>query len=176
MSIVLDNGRVRVEIDEDHGRMVRAAHAGLGIEVVTEPRLAENFRLLLPLPSRHGHYLAGRDQRLTGVRAGAQACTLSWDGLHGQDRRFDIEVTQTIRLSGDDITFQADLVNHSPFEVEEVSSIVLGGLGNSAERSDWRIHFADETGQGQEWLCYERFPAATSARPGRCAPGCTRWS
>ena len=55
MSIVLDNGKVSVEFDDDYGRIVRASHAGLGIEVVTEPRLAENFRLLIPLPSRRGH-------------------------------------------------------------------------------------------------------------------------
>lgn len=40
---VLDNGTVRVEIDDDRGRITGLRHAGLGIEVVAEPRLAENF-------------------------------------------------------------------------------------------------------------------------------------
>jgi hypothetical protein len=160
VTIALDNGKVRMEVDEDHGHIARVAHAGLGIEVVTEPRLAENFRLLIPLPSRRGHYVAGRDQRLTDARADGDSCRLSWHGLRSADGDFDIEVTQTIRLDGDDITFQTEVANRSPLQVEEVSSVVLGGMGNSAERTGWRIHFPNQSGKGEEWPCYDTFPGS----------------
>ncbi|MBO0802688.1 MAG: hypothetical protein J2P25_06380 [Nocardiopsaceae bacterium] len=176
----LDNGRVRVEIDEEHGRIVGIGHAGLGIEVVTEPRLAENFRLLLPLPSRRGHYLAGRDQRLAGVTADGDSCRLTWNGLRCTDESctdgdcagggrangdragggFGIEVTQEIRLDGDDVTFRLEVVNRSPLAIEEASTVVLGGMGNDAERDGWRMHLPNHGGRGEEWRCYDTFPGS----------------
>jgi hypothetical protein len=49
---VLDNGAVRVEIDGEYGRIVSLRHTVLDIEVIGDRRLAENFRLLVPLPGR----------------------------------------------------------------------------------------------------------------------------
>ena len=160
MTIALDNGKVRVEIEEEHGRIVRVSHTGLGIEVVTEPRLAENFRLLVPLPGRRGHHVAGRDQRLTDAQQDGMSCRLSWRGLSSDGGDLDIEVTQMIRLDGDDITFQTEVANRSPREVEEVFSVVLGGMGNHAERTDWRAHFPNPSGKGEEWPCYDTFPGS----------------
>lgn len=158
--VILDNGAVRVEIDDERGRIVSARHTGLDIEVIGEPRLAENFRLLVPLPGLRGHYISGRDQRVKDIEAEGARCRLRWHGLHSERGDFDIAVTQTIQLTGDDITFQTQLVNNSPFEVEEVSTVVLGGMGNAAERAHWRMHFADSGGKGQEWPCYDEFPGS----------------
>ena len=49
------------------------------LDLLAEPRLAESFRLLLPLPDLEANYLLGRDQRLTGVEetdTGQRACVL----------------------------------------------------------------------------------------------------
>lgn len=158
-AIVLDNGAVHVEFDREHGRMTRLRHAALGIDVVTEPRLAENFRLLLPLPGWRGHYVLGREQRLADAALeGGDQCRLSWRGLRSRQGHFDIDVTQTILLGGDDLTSTIEIVNRSGLEIEEVANIVLGGLANPGERHDWRIHFADAAGKGTEWPVYDAFP------------------
>ncbi len=67
MSLTLDNGRVYLEVEIEHGRLVRLGHRPLGIDLVREPRLAENFRLLVPLPSWRGHYIKGAEQQLSDV-------------------------------------------------------------------------------------------------------------
>jgi uncharacterized protein DUF6259 len=157
---VLRSGALRVEIEPEHGRIVRLGHAKLGVEVVTEPRLAENFRLLVPLPHRRGHYVAGRDQPLAELRVDGDRCWLRWHGVASEEGRFDVDVTQTIQLSGDDVTVRTEVANHSPYQVEEVANVVLGGMGNATERTDWRLHFANGGGQGEEWSCYDTFPGS----------------
>lgn len=160
MTTVLDNDVLRVEVEPEHGRIVTLRHAKLGVDVVAEPRLAENFRLLIPLPHRRGHYVIGRDQRLADLQADGDECRLVWRGLSSEEGQFDIDVTQTIRLKGDDVTVQTEVVNRSPFEVEEVFNVVLGGMGNPAESAEWRLHYANAVGKGEEWSCYETFPGS----------------
>jgi hypothetical protein len=160
MTAVLDNGVVRIDVEPEHGRVIALRHAKLGVDVVAEPRLAENFRLLIPLPHRRGHYVIGRDQRLADLQVDGDRCRLAWRGVSSAEGRFDIDVTQTIQLSGDDVTVQTEIVNNSPFEIEEVFNIVLGGMGNPAEREDWRLHFANPSGKGEEWSCYQTFPGS----------------
>jgi hypothetical protein len=158
--IVLDNGKVRIEIEREHGCIVRFLHKSLEIELVGEPRLAENFRLLLPLPSWRGHYILGKEQRLNDVAEHDNACELHWAGLQSSQGHFAIEVTQTIRLKDDDVIFQMEIVNHSSFEIEEVFNFALGGMANSEEREDWKLHWANWAGQGQEWSFYDSFPGS----------------
>ncbi len=158
--IALDNGAVRVEIDPEYGRITRLRHARLGIDLIGEPRLAENFRLLVPLPHRRGHYVLGRNQRLSTCDIGQDHCRLVWQGLSSDEDQFDIDVTQTLRISGDDVTVRTEVINRSPHQVEEVFNIVLGGLANEAESSDWRLHVTDGGGKGQEWPVYRTFPGS----------------
>lgn len=160
MTAVLERGALRVEIEPEHGTIVALRHAKLGVEVIAEPRLAENFRLLVPLPHRRGHYVLGRDQQLADLTIDGDRCRLRWERLASAEGEFDIEVVQTIQLADDDVTVRTEVTNRSAFEVEEVFSVVLGGLGNKAERDDWRLHFANGGGQGEEWPCFDRFPGS----------------
>jgi len=160
VSVLVGNGKVRLEIEPEHGRIISLRHSGLDIELIGEPRLAENFRILLPLPGRRGHYIRGAAQRLADAQVTGDSCRLIWRGLSSEHGWFDIEITQSIRLDGDDVIVQTEAVNRCPHEIEEVSSVVLAGLANTAERDDWRIHYAGGGGQGQEWDIYDTFPGS----------------
>lgn len=160
MTIVLDNGRVRIEVEREHGCIVRFAHQQLGIEVVRETRLAENFRLLVPLESWRGHYIWGKHQPLTDAEVDDHTCRLIWRGLQSTQGHFDIEVTQTIRLEGDDVTFGMEVENRSSHTVEEVFNFALGGMANPEERTDWVLHYPGHAGKGEEWDFYDTFPGS----------------
>src|SRR5690606_26833851 len=134
------------------------SHEPLAIDLVRETRLAENFRLLLPLPYYRAHYVLGKEQSLTEYVLEDTTCRLVWRGLQTAQGHFDIDVVQTIRLDGDDAIFNIEVTNHSPYIVEEVFNIALGGLANFEEKRDWRIHWANWGGQGSEWTFYDTFP------------------
>src|SRR4051812_14163875 len=78
MNILLDNGQVLVEVERQNGRLVRFEHKQLGIRLVQEPRLAENFRLMLPLPNPRTPYIYGKKQVLSDVQESENTCVLTW--------------------------------------------------------------------------------------------------
>jgi hypothetical protein len=160
MSILLDNGRVYLEIEPEHGRIVRFGHRPLGIDLVREPRLAENFRLLVPLPSWRGHYIFGREQRLADAQVAASGhdATLTWAGLVSRQGNFDIIVRLRIALKEDDARFTLELENRSGLVVEEAFVPALGGLANREEQDDWRLHHSTWAGTGEEWPLFREFP------------------
>src|SRR5438067_214328 len=57
--IVLDNGHVRLAVERATGRLTHLEHRALGISLVGERRLADNWRLLVPLPGWRGHDVFG---------------------------------------------------------------------------------------------------------------------
>jgi len=66
--IVINCGGIEVEIEPQHGRILRLEDRGRQISLVGEKALAENFRLLLPLPDWEAHYIRGSDQPLADAR------------------------------------------------------------------------------------------------------------
>lgn len=158
MNTVLRNDRIIIEIEPEHGRIVRFVHEPLAINLIQEPRLAENFRLLLPLPYYRAHYVIGKEQALTELSVDGSVCRLVWNEIKTAQGHFDIEVVQTIRLDGDDAIFSIEVHNRSPYIVEEVFNVALGGLANAAEKDDWRFHYANWGGMGSEWSFYDTFP------------------
>src|SRR5437773_7885077 len=76
----IENEYYLVEIDPEHGALVRLRDKIGRLELITEPRLAENFRLLLPLPGMHANYIVGTEQKLTSSEVNAQAVKLVWAG------------------------------------------------------------------------------------------------
>jgi len=159
-NIILDNGHIIIEIERENGRILRFDHQSLDIRLVQEPRLAENFRIMLPLPYLRAHYILGKEQKLTDVKVENNRCQLTWDGLDSPHGHFEIRLTQTITLDGDDATFSMEVENRSPYIIEEIFNVALGGMSNFSEREDWRLHWANWGGQGSEWAFYDVFPGS----------------
>ncbi len=158
--VKLSNGRITLEIEPEHGTITEFVHEPLQIRLVQEVRLAENFRLLVPLPHWRGHYILGKEQTLTGLQISDDGteCRLKWQNLQSKEGRFAIEVYQIIHLDRDTVTFRLEIENNSPYEIEEVFNLALGGIANSSERDEWRLHYTNFGGQGQEWAFFKNFP------------------
>lgn len=163
----LGNGKVELEIDEEHGRLTRLRHRRLEIDLIREPALCENFRLLVPLPDWRGHYIHGRDQRLTRAEVGADgsAMTLQWSQLESRRGTFDIGVTMSVRLTDDDVEFRLRIENRTHLTVEEALYPALGGISGWEERDRWRLHRTTAAGVGMEWPVFEEFPGSYLGPP-----------
>jgi hypothetical protein len=55
--VASENGLYRLEADPETGLIVRILDKKSGVELITEPRLAGNFSLLLPLPDLEANYI-----------------------------------------------------------------------------------------------------------------------
>ncbi|MFD1675259.1 DUF6259 domain-containing protein [Alicyclobacillus fodiniaquatilis] len=157
-TIRLANGSQYIEFDEQHGNIVALGDVSRGISLVRETRLAENFRILLPLAHWRGHYISGKDQMLSSYELTEDECMLVWDTLTSREGNFPIRVTLRVKLQSETFTFSLSVENNSEFIVEETIYPAIGGLANFEESDDWMLHAADWGGKGREWTAFKTFP------------------
>lgn len=132
-------GLLCVEVDPTTGVLTRLEHEGLGLNLVAEPRLAENWRLQVPLPSRRGHFILGTQQALRAVTWDGTEAVLRWSDLTSPDGQFDIEVLLRLRFRTDELECDVTVHNHSPYVVEAVYAPCLGGVRRTADAADWQL-------------------------------------
>lgn len=156
----LTSGPLTLEIEEERGRIIAIDHRSVEMSLVRERRLAENWRLLVPLPGWRGHYIIGSEQRLSRLEPSpdGSGVTLTWSQLRSTQGEFDITVQLGIQLDGDDIRFGLSLENRSGATIEEAIFPALGGMANPMERERWLLHHPTVGGIGHEWRAFDEFP------------------
>lgn len=128
-NLILRNDLYLLEFDRANGSLVRLRDEAAGCEVITEPRLAESFRLLLPLPDMHANYVLGKEQALTDAEMSAGTAVLRWAGpLKNARGTWDIEVVLRVELSGEAVSFQMEVMNRTAFRLTEVWQAMIGGM------------------------------------------------
>jgi hypothetical protein len=158
MSINLSSGSIEIQLDAERGTIQRLVHHRFGIDLITEPRLAANFRLLAPLKEWRGHYIYGRQQKLKDCRRTANGLELVYGPLISSAGEFDIRLVFSIVVDQDDVQFSYEIENHSGTQIEEVILPLIGGLANESEDEAWRFFSTDLLGKGKEWRFYKDFP------------------
>jgi len=151
---LLQRGAIEVAIDPVYGTLLSIRDSKRDIELVGEQLLAENFRLLVPLPDWRGHYIIGREQKLAKCHVGDGEVELVWRDLHSKRGIFPIEFRLRIALEEDAVVFRASLANRTEFLVEEVWAPALGGMANQGEADDWQMHYTN--GLGNQWAFYRQ--------------------
>lgn len=135
----IENAAYRIEVDSRNG-VIRSIFDKVGqTELIGEPRLAENFRLLLPLPDLEGNYILGKDQRLTSLKRTPGGLELFWAGpLENPRGRFGLSVTMQLDLGERGLQFRMQAINRTEYKLAEVWYPVLGGLTGFGSRDDTR--------------------------------------
>jgi hypothetical protein len=131
----LENDHYLVEARPPNGVIARICDKERGLELLQEPRLADNFKFSLPIrrefawQSTEANYILGRDQRLTSHRQTAARLNLTWGGplMSVLGKRHPVSATMTIELAGADLRFGFTIRNASNLEIGEVYYPILGG-------------------------------------------------
>jgi hypothetical protein len=134
------NEYYRVELN------ARGAVAGLydkagKLELISEPSLAESWRLLMPLPMKdmnpQANYLLSVEQAAPRVREIEDGLEVCWPGpLKNEQGSWPVSVTATIRLAGPEVRMQVSVDNHSGLMLAEVWFGGLGGLMGLGKRTE----------------------------------------
>jgi hypothetical protein len=135
--ISLENENYRVEVTPENGRISRIFDKRSGIELITEPRLADNFRLLLPLTNLEGNYVLGSEQKLTSFDQQASSLKLFWKGpLKNAQGTYDIDVSMNLAFIKEALEINIALTNRTASDVAEMWYPILGGLTGVGNRED----------------------------------------
>ena len=137
--ITVENASYAIGIDPRRGTIVSLVDKVGGYDLIADPRLAGNFRLLLPLPGQECNYLDGREQSLSACEQAPDAVTLTWNGpLKNARGEFDLGVTLRIELTGEAVQFHCEVRNGTEHKLTEVWYPVLGGLQGVGRAEDRR--------------------------------------
>lgn len=156
--IKLENEYYLLEIDAQTGTIARILDKAGQIELIAHRALAENYRLLLPLPDLEANYILGAQQPLSQTQKTAQGLLLHWHGpLTNQQGSFDLDVTMRVEFAGEAIEFQLTVHNRTPYQLAEVWNAGLGGLMGIGDRQNTRTIMPKMRGPDTEWL-FRQFP------------------
>ena len=139
----IENHLYRIEIDPGNGMIVQIFDKVGGFALIGEPRLADSYRLLVPVPDCHANYLLGIEQGLTSMDVMPDGVKLHWDGpFRNNHGTFDLAVTMWVEFAGEAIQFRLKVWNKSPYQVAEVWYPPLSGflgLGSEERRKQTRL-------------------------------------
>lgn len=135
--LTLENAYYVVAVDPVNGAISKLLDKKSGLDLISEPRLADNFRLLIPLPDLEANYIVGREQRLASHEQGDDRLRLTWKSpLVNPQGSFDVEVSMTIRFVGASMEFSVDVKNQTKHRIAEVWYPILGGFTGIGDRQD----------------------------------------
>jgi hypothetical protein len=106
------------------------------LQIIAEPRLGENFRLLLPKPGYEAAYFNSREQKVSRMDATADGVVCSYDSLRREGEQLPVKVQYEIRAAGAQIQFYINVDNPTDRPLAEVYYGILGGLKGIGDRLD----------------------------------------
>jgi len=135
--IRLENATYRIEVSPENGALSRIYDKQSRTELISEPRLADNFRLLIPIPGLEGNYVLGTEQKLARHEQNGSLLTLYWQSpLTNSKGKYDVDARMTIALTEDAAEVKLFLGNRSNRSIDEVWYPVLGGITGIGEREN----------------------------------------
>lgn len=135
-SIKLENHLYQVDVNRENGTITRIRDKVGGLDLIREPRLADNFKFSLPLPGKEpwqtieANYIFGKEQQLTSFEQSCQSMVLHWKGplKNYLGELFDASVTMKIEFVGDSIEFRLKIDNSTRYIIGEVYHPIIGGV------------------------------------------------
>jgi hypothetical protein len=103
------------------------------LEVIGEPRLGENFRILIPQKGHEANYFNSRDQRVSRIETAPDGVVCSYNSLTNARETLPVKVRYRIHAVAGQIHFSIAVDNPTDRKLAEVMYGIIGGqkgIGN----------------------------------------------
>ena len=117
---VVETPICRLRLDRRNGNLVGVAWKSPSLEVIQEPRLGENFRLLLPRPDYEANYFTSSEQDVSRIEKTADGVTCVYERLRNARETLDVKVRYQIRAVGGHLEFAIEIDNPTDLPLAEV--------------------------------------------------------
>lgn len=104
------------------------------LEIIREPRLAENFRLLLPKPGYEAAYFVSREQQVSRIEPAPDGVVCHYDSIRNAQETLPVKVRYSIRTAGGQLQFSIEVGNPTVRKLAEVYYGILGGVQGIGDR------------------------------------------
>ena len=117
------------------GRLVSLRSLTLGVELIQERRLADSFRLSLPIEGRLDHLVAGSEQQVSVARTSETSIAIRVEEVQTAEGRFEVAATFTIDLRDGAVCFAYEVDNATAYPLAEIWYPILGGVTGVPDRA-----------------------------------------
>ena len=138
-AVRIENDLYLVDLSASNGAILRIYDKAGGLELITEPSLADNFRICMALPGFEAKYIHGKEQHLTSVDQDESGITLGWDGplKDQQGKPYDsLSATMRVEFVERRVEFRLEVRNDTPHRMYEVWYPIVGGMTGIGDRED----------------------------------------
>ena len=125
--LVLENDKFKVSVDKGSGAIWSLVIKEMDFDLISEKRLAANFRICLPLKDYQCNYIDGMKQTVVSVSKAGNVVTARFSGMSSEKGKYPIDLSYTITLIDDQVRFGAKLTNHFEQPISEFWFPRLGG-------------------------------------------------
>jgi len=133
---VIETSLCTLRLDARTGDLVGLAWKEPRVEVIQEPRLGENFRILLPRPGFEANYFTSHDQKVTRIQETADGVTCFYESLRNKRGTINVSVRYHIRLLEGRLEFSIEVDNPTDLPLAEVYFGIVGGQQGLVNRLD----------------------------------------
>ena len=117
----------RLRLDRRNGNLAGIAWKNPALEIIREPRLGENFRLLLPRPDYEANYFTSSEQEVSRIEKTPEGVVCVYERLRNARQTLDVEVRYRIRAVAGRLEFSIEVENPTDLPLAEVYFALVGG-------------------------------------------------
>lgn len=130
----IDTPVAELRLSEQTGDLIGIHWKDPDLELIAEPRLGENFRILIPKPGYEADYFYSRDQKVSRIETTPDGVQCSYDSLRNNTESLPITVRYRIQVAGHQLLFSIDVENPTDRKLAEVMYGILGGQQGIGDR------------------------------------------
>lgn len=159
--VTMENEHFRVSVHPKSGVISSLYVKKNTTELVAEQRLASNFRINLQLKDNLANYIDGAEQNASSVLQKGNVITVSYSGMRSPIGVYKIDLTYTITLTGDQLSFRSKLVNREKDPVSEFWFPRIGGIQDFGQHREARLAVPTyNTECGHNLNLFKEFPGS----------------
>jgi uncharacterized protein DUF6259 len=106
------------------------------LEVIGEPRLGENFRILIPRAGYEANYFNSRDQRVSHIEIKPDGVECAYDSLRNDRETLPVKVRYRMQSVDQQVHFSIEVENPTDRKLAEVMYGIIGGQKGIGDRLD----------------------------------------
>ncbi|MCM8760064.1 MAG: hypothetical protein NC906_09895, partial [Candidatus Omnitrophica bacterium] len=127
--IIQENGFYRIEINPVNAAILQICEKNSGLTLISDQRLGEGFRILLPLPDYECNYIYGNAQKKPEIEQKETSVEFYWGSpLVNEKGSFALDFRLNILLEDQKVVFRCSSRNNTNYQIAEVWFGFIGGM------------------------------------------------
>jgi hypothetical protein len=125
-----------LRLSDNSGDLIGVRWKNPDLEVIGEPRLGENFRIVLPQEGYEGNYFNSRDQKVSKIAVTPDGVLCTYDSLKNERETVPLAIRYRIQVAAEQIHFSIEVDNPTDRRISEVMYGIVGGQQGIGNRLD----------------------------------------